>query len=307
MSGPRVSSTSPALPERRHRMKSDRAAARVERRQRARRTADRLRAALKRSHRFLAERAVDHQKRDLAPIRPARSSTSHPASIAARASCTASAPPPAITTSPSPPPGCGRVRIGGTVGVVRVVVVAAARLATVTPGGDVARGDRRRPPARLAEALLVERARDVEAGVDPTRSISSNGPIRKPPPSRQMRSISSSGAISSWSSLSASSPNGLLQRLTRKPGPSVASITCLPIASPAARATRKRRLGGLLAGDHLEQSHHRRRVEEVHPDHSFRPLEPSCDCGDEQRRGVGREHAIGRTRRRRRACRTASA
>ncbi len=51
-----------------------------------------------------------------------------------------------------------------------------------------------------------------------------------------MRSISSSGATRSWRSLSASSPNGRLQRLTRKPGPSAAMITSLPIASPAARA-----------------------------------------------------------------------
>lgn len=53
---------------------------------------------------------------------------------------------------------------------------------------------------------------------------------------RQMRSISSSGAMRSWSSFSASRPNGRLHRLTRKPGPSTAMITCLPIASPAARA-----------------------------------------------------------------------
>ena len=52
-----------------------------------------------------------------------------------------------------------------------------------------------------------------------------------------MRSISSSGATRSWRSFSASNPYGRLHRLTRKPGPSTASITCLPIASPAARAT----------------------------------------------------------------------
>lgn len=66
--------------------------------------------------------------------------------------------------------------------------------------------------------------------------MTSNGPIRKPPPIRQMRSICSSGATRSLSSRSPSRPNGRLQRLTRNPGPSRASITCLPIASPAARA-----------------------------------------------------------------------
>ena len=67
--------------------------------------------------------------------------------------------------------------------------------------------------------------------------MSSNGPMRKPPPSRQMRSICSTVAIRSDRSLSASRPQGRLQRLTRNPGPSTASITRLPIASPQARAT----------------------------------------------------------------------
>src|SRR3954468_24473274 len=70
----------------------------------------------------------------------------------------------------------------------------------------------------------------------PTRSISSNGPMRKPPPSRQMRSICSCVAARSCSSRSASAPNGRPQRLTRKPGPSEATITRLPMASPTAFA-----------------------------------------------------------------------
>ena len=61
--------------------------------------------------------------------------------------------------------------------------------------------------------------------------------MRKPPANRQMRSMASIVATRSSSSLSASSPNGRLQRLTRNPGPSAASITCLPIASPVARAS----------------------------------------------------------------------
>ena len=71
----------------------------------------------------------------------------------------------------------------------------------------------------------------------PTRSESSNGPIRNPPATRQMRSMSSTPAMPSDSSRCDSRPNGRLQRLTRNPGPSTASITILPIASPAARAT----------------------------------------------------------------------
>ena len=71
----------------------------------------------------------------------------------------------------------------------------------------------------------------------PTRSMSSKGPIRNPPSSRQMRSISSGVAMPSCSSRSASSPHGRLQRFTRNPGPSAASITRLPMARPAARTT----------------------------------------------------------------------
>ena len=65
--------------------------------------------------------------------------------------------------------------------------------------------------------------------------MSSNGPIRKPPPRRQMRSTCSWVASPSCTSRSASRPNGRLQRLTRKPGPSPASITWRPIARPSSR------------------------------------------------------------------------
>ncbi len=53
---------------------------------------------------------------------------------------------------------------------------------------------------------------------------------------RTMRSMRSNGAIPSCRRRSASRPNGRLQRLTRKPGPSAARMTSLPIASPVARA-----------------------------------------------------------------------
>src|SRR4051794_4122815 len=66
--------------------------------------------------------------------------------------------------------------------------------------------------------------------------MSSNGPIRNPPPRRQIRSTCSGEASPSCTSRIASRPNGRLQRLTRKPGPSAASMTCLPIARPSSRA-----------------------------------------------------------------------
>ncbi len=53
----------------------------------------------------------------------------------------------------------------------------------------------------------------------PTRSISSNGPIRKPPSIRTMRSIVSMSAIRSCSSRSASRPNGPVAAVDEEAGP----------------------------------------------------------------------------------------
>ena len=127
----------------------------------------------------------------------------------------------------------------------------------------------------------------------PTRSISSNGPIRKPPPSRQMRSICSTVATRSDRSLSDSRPHGRLQRLTRKPGPSAASMTRLPMASPAGPGDGEGALRGLGAGDHLQQRHQRRRVEEVHAHHSLGMLGGGRERGHQQRRRVAGQHAVG--------------
>ena len=128
----------------------------------------------------------------------------------------------------------------------------------------------------------------------PTRSISSNGPIRNPPPSRQMRSTCSIVAIRSETRRRPSRPNGRLQRLTRKPTPSTASITCLPIASPAARASAIASGEDSTPDDDLQQRHHRRRVEEVHADDALGVRQRRRDRGHEQRRGVGRQHAAVR-------------
>ena len=83
---------------------------------------------------------------------------------------------------------------------------------------------------------------------------------------------------------------GRPQRFTRKPGPSAATITCLPIASPASRASASAPLAGLVGGDHLQQLHQRRRVEEVHPHHVLRAPGGAGERRDGDRRGVGREH-----------------
>src|SRR5271169_3275972 len=84
--------------------------------------------------------------------------------------------------------------------------------------------------------------------------------------------------------------NGRLTRLTRNPGTSAASMTCLPIASATARY--RHRLGSARdAGDDLRQTHHRRGVEEVKADDSLGYRRPSGDLGHRERGGVRRKDA----------------
>ena len=108
-----------------------------------------------------------------------------------------------------------------------------------------------------------------------------------------MRSTCSGVAIRSCTSRSASAPNGRPQRLTRKPGPSAATITRLPIASPVARASASARSPVWSAGDHLQQLHERGRVEEVHAHHVLGRGGRARERGDRDRRGVRGQHGVG--------------
>ena len=68
-----------------------------------------------------------------------------------------------------------------------------------------------------------------------------------------MRSTCSGVASRSCTSRSASSENGRLQRFTRKPGPSAASITRRPIAVAELAGALERLRPELLAGDDLHE------------------------------------------------------
>ena len=103
----------------------------------------------------------------------------------------------------------------------------------------------------------------------PIRSISSNGPIRKPPPRRTTRSIVAASATPSPSIRSDSSAKGRASRLATKPGVSLARIGVRPIASATSVVAASARSEESLGGDHLDQLHQRRRVEEVHADHAL--------------------------------------
>ena len=168
------------------------------------------------------------------------SSTSQPACAAASRSSIASGVAPGDHDDALAAARRQRLRVGCPVGVgtARVVVVAPAGLAARPARSDELDRHLRRAPARLAEALLVERARDVEADVDPDQV----GQLERAHPEAAVHPADPVDLLDRRDPLLEQplclrAPNGRLQRLTRKPGPSTASITTLPIASPVARAS----------------------------------------------------------------------
>ena len=254
---------------------------------------------------------IEDQERRLAVLRP-RAGAHLPARLAAAA--------PQLVRrarlagdhdSPSPPPArrAARDRAGGAPPAPPGSRSSRARsCARCSPAATVRARDRRRPPARLAEALLVEERETSRPASTPTRSISSNGPMRKPPPSRQMRSISSSGGDPLLQQPQRLEPERAVAAVDEEARPvgGVDHVLAHRLAGRArhARAPRSR---GLLAGDDLEQPHHRRRVEEVHPDDALGVLAARGDRGDGQRGGVRREHAVLGRRSPPRGARTARA
>ena len=114
----------------------------------------------------------------------------------------------------------------------------------------------------------------------PIRSISSNGPMRKPPPTLQTRSMAAASATPSPSIRRGSSVKGRARRLARKPGLSLARIGVRPIRLADLGGRRQGALGRVGRGDHLDQLHQRRRVEEVHADHPLGVRRLGGDRGD---------------------------
>ncbi len=107
-----------------------------------------------------------------------------------------------------------------------------------------------------------------------------------------MRSISSSGATCSASRRSASRPKGRLQRLTRNPGPSAASITTLPIASPVARAVASASAPDCSPATTSSSFMTGAGLKKCMPTTRSGRRGGRGDRGDEQRRGVGGQHAV---------------
>ena len=145
--------------------------------------------------------------------------------------------------------------------------------------------------ARRTESSVNDLATSKPTSI-PTRSISSNGPMRKPPPSRQMRSICS------WRG------RALLEQPQRLRAERAAAAVHQEagavgrddhvLAHRLAGADRQldRPLGALLRADHLEQRHQRRRVEEVHPDDVLRPRGRAGKRGHRNRRRIRGQHHV---------------
>ena len=122
--------------------------------------------------------------------------------------------------------------------------------------------------------------------------MSSNGPIRKPPPTRTIRSIWSMGAMPL-----AEHPQRLEREGPREPvgdeADRVGRADRLAAHRPRDLGGRLQRLrGGVVAGDDLDQAHQRRRVEEVHAAHPLRPLDAGGDRGHRQGGGVRGEDRL---------------
>ena len=92
----------------------------------------------------------------------------------------------------------------------------------------------------------------------PTRSMSSNGPMRKPPPMRTMRSIVAWSATPSREQLERLQAERARAAVGEEAGAVARDDHRLPIRSPTARAVASASSRGLDAGDDLEQLHQRR-------------------------------------------------
>jgi hypothetical protein len=162
----------------------------------------------------------------------------------------------------------------------------------VQPSRRVARRDRRRSPARLAEALRVEALRDLEADVDADEVHQLERPHAK-------------AALHAADAIDRLDVRDLLCKQAQRLQPERPVAAVDEEARAVARADHRlahrlsrrvrhfeRARRGLLAGDHLEQRHQRRRVEEVHADDALRMDRRRSERRHEQRGGVASQHAL---------------
>ena len=200
---------------------------------------------------------------------------------------------------PRPPGGSGRRRVllavAPAVGDAAVVVVAAAGLAPVQPGGrrSAPRSARGASAARRSSARRSS-SRPRSPASTPTRSISSNGPMRKPPSMRHDAVDRLDRRRSAPASMrSASRPNGRLQRLTRKPGP-VGRVDHASCPSPRRSRARSRAPARRSCSPAITSSSAitGAGLKKCMPTTRSGWLARRGDRGHRQRGGVRREHAV---------------
>ena len=264
-------------------VKADGRTARIERRQRAGVQADRLRRALQRRLGFLAAGQIEDQEWGVEPLGVARGDD-RPAG-GAGCLCDLDRQLRLAGDHDQPVAAAGRRLgvIGAVAPVLGVLVVPAAALAAVAARGDGLDRDRRRSPARLAEALLVERAGDVEPDVDANKVHQLEGahpePAAEPadavdlvdrgdPLGDEAQALQAERAVAPIDE-EADAVNRFDHVLAHR------------FAGGARQRDRVR--CGFDAGHYFQQCHHRRRIEEVHADDAFGVRQRRRDGGHEQR------------------------
>jgi hypothetical protein len=166
------------------------------------------------------------------------------------------------------------------------------------PGGDLLGAQRRRAPARLAEAQLVERLGDLQADVEPDEVGQLERPHAEPGGAHDRVDVLDAGQalLQQPQRLQA---ERAVAAVDQEPG-AVGRLDHAPAHRLAGRARGGQRLGGgLQAGDQLDERHQRRGVEEVQAHDPRRVGRPAGDRRDRDRGRVGRQHRAGRDLRQR--------
>ncbi len=162
------------------------------------------------------------------------------------------------------------------------------------PRGDHTRLDRRGAPARLAEAQLVEGARDVEARVHADEVAELEGPHAK----------AAAEAADAIDRLDVRDPFGeraqglqaerAIAAVHQEPRAVGRADHGLAHRAPGRVGELKGAIRRADARDHLDELHQRRGVEEVHPHDALRVARGGGDARDRQGGRVGRQDALRR-------------
>ena len=111
-------------------------------------------------------------------------------------------------------------------------------------------------------------------------------------PRRKISSTASGVATPSITANMASFSIGISTRLRHKPRRVVHLHRRLAQLQRQRVHALEGRIARLQPANHLDQTHHRHRIEEVHPDHAVRPSRPRRQLGDRDRRRIRRQDRV---------------